>query len=130
MDVRCDVPGEPGQARCHERPASRRFHEEPEAEPSPDNSFVVHVLLPDTGPARVLNKELRLRCAQAGIQRLGDKEGRFLGRGYRTARESRVPARCPYRWHQLLPGHVPVSYTHLRAHETRHDLVCRLLLEK
>src|SRR5450756_2884152 len=26
--------------------------------------------------------------------------------------------------------HVSVSYTHLRAHETRHDLVCRLLLEK
>src|SRR5450756_782765 len=26
--------------------------------------------------------------------------------------------------------HRPVSYTHLRAHETRHDLVCRLLLEK
>src|SRR5450756_2769094 len=24
-------------------------------------------------------------------------------------------------------GHWPVSYTHLRAHETRHDLVCRLL---
>src|SRR5450759_255067 len=23
-----------------------------------------------------------------------------------------------------------VSYTHLRAHETRHDLVCRILLEK
>src|SRR5450756_860533 len=27
-------------------------------------------------------------------------------------------------------GIVTVSYTHLRAHETRHDLVCRLLLEK
>src|SRR5450756_3005525 len=27
-------------------------------------------------------------------------------------------------------GYRPVSYTHLRAHETRHDLVCRLLLEK
>src|SRR5450756_2857841 len=27
-------------------------------------------------------------------------------------------------------AHIPVSYTHLRAHETRHDLVCRLLLEK
>src|SRR5450756_1890400 len=25
--------------------------------------------------------------------------------------------------------HRAVSYTHLRAHETRHDLVCRLLLE-
>src|SRR5450756_2838314 len=24
-------------------------------------------------------------------------------------------------------GRPPVSYTHLRAHETRHDLVCRLL---
>src|SRR5450756_3081919 len=33
---------------------------------------------------------------------------------------SRPPARGPR----------PVSYTHLRAHETRHDLVCRLLLEK
>src|SRR5665648_652435 len=31
--------------------------------------------------------------------------------------------------HQASPGD-PVSYTHLRAHETRHDLVCRLLLEK
>src|SRR5450756_1719647 len=31
----------------------------------------------------------------------------------------------------LLDGRTePVSYTHLRAHETRHDLVCRLLLEK
>ena len=27
-------------------------------------------------------------------------------------------------------GAVPVSYTHLRAHETVLDLVCRLLLEK
>src|SRR5450756_1783418 len=30
--------------------------------------------------------------------------------------------------HREVPD--PVSYTHLRAHETRHDLVCRLLLEK
>ena len=27
-------------------------------------------------------------------------------------------------------GITSVSYTHLRAHETREDLVCRLLLEK
>src|SRR5450759_458308 len=26
-----------------------------------------------------------------------------------------------------IPGDRAVSYTHLRAHETRHDLVCRLL---
>ena len=30
----------------------------------------------------------------------------------------------------LVEGAETVSYTHLRAHETRHDLVCRLLLEK
>ena len=29
-----------------------------------------------------------------------------------------------------MQSNYPVSYTHLRAHETRHDLVCRLLLEK
>ena len=31
---------------------------------------------------------------------------------------------------QLLVLLVPVSYTHLRAHETPEHLVCRLLLEK
>ena len=30
----------------------------------------------------------------------------------------------------LVPGPASVSYTHLRAHETVLDLVCRLLLEK
>src|SRR5450756_2917534 len=37
----------------------------------------------------------------------------------RNSRAARSPLRS-----------LPVSYTHLRAHETRHDLVCRLLLEK
>src|SRR5450759_3993023 len=32
--------------------------------------------------------------------------------------------------HDLRHPQGAVSYTHLRAHETRHDLVCRLLLEK
>src|SRR5674536_371143 len=32
---------------------------------------------------------------------------------------------------QLIDGYlIPVSYTHLRAHETPEHLVCRLLLEK
>ena len=30
----------------------------------------------------------------------------------------------------VMAGRVPVSYTHLRAHETVLDIVCRLLLEK
>src|SRR5450759_3871744 len=32
--------------------------------------------------------------------------------------------------YNILKNPLSVSYTHLRAHETRHDLVCRLLLEK
>src|SRR5450759_34239 len=34
------------------------------------------------------------------------------------------------RFEEALAELEAVSYTHLRAHETRHDLVCRLLLEK
>src|SRR5665647_2384529 len=33
-------------------------------------------------------------------------------------------------WSRALPCTEPVSYTHLRAHETDSYLVCRLLLEK
>src|SRR5678810_169961 len=32
--------------------------------------------------------------------------------------------------HHKYAGYTPVSYTHLRAHETGRNLVCRLLLEK
>src|SRR5450759_2955538 len=38
------------------------------------------------------------------------------------------PALCAYA--EVHNEYEAVSYTHLRAHETRHDLVCRLLLEK
>src|SRR5665648_1108152 len=43
-------------------------------------------------------------------------------------KDDKKPARKQASVH--LTGTTPVSYTHLRAHETRHDLVCRLLLEK
>src|SRR5450759_228491 len=38
--------------------------------------------------------------------------------------------RAEIKYHPLMINIKAVSYTHLRAHETRHDLVCRLLLEK
>src|SRR5450756_1759518 len=44
-----------------------------------------------------------------------------------SGRMTGVPGLCIA---TLGPGATTVSYTHLRAHETRHDLVCRLLLEK
>src|SRR5450756_1270748 len=62
----------------------------------------------------------------------------FLSRATRSGRggvPEMVLASRPWLSRQaLLPADSgiaePVSYTHLRAHETRHDLVCRLLLEK
>ena len=39
-------------------------------------------------------------------------------------------ATAQYRPHAIVHGLLPVSYTHLRAHETPEHLVCRLLLEK
>src|SRR5450756_1325760 len=44
-------------------------------------------------------------------------------------RGSLVSGASRFRWTGWDAG-LAVSYTHLRAHETRHDLVCRLLLEK
>ena len=48
-----------------------------------------------------------------------------------THRRDPIMQSCigPSEEHVNMAG-IPVSYTHLRAHETRHDLVCRLLLEK
>src|SRR5665811_2534169 len=65
-----------------------------------------------------------------------------LGRGDRAYEyyRSYLPARYnaiaevhqaePYVYSQFTHGPTSVSYTHLRAHETVLDLVCRLLLEK
>src|SRR5659263_652285 len=57
--------------------------------------------------------------------------GVFRGRTVRSgtpAPRAGGPRDRACRWRPC--GHGTVSYTHLRAHETRHDLVCRLLLEK
>ena len=62
-----------------------------------------------------------------GLQLLADGLGHFAGGDGDGARQA---------GHLVAPLHlhlqplVPVSYTHLRAHETVLDLVCRLLLEK
>src|SRR5450756_3055867 len=84
--------------------------------------------------------ELRARDYER-LDRLGHTYLDYTGGGLYA--ESQVR-----RHHELLRDHIlgnphsgnptslasaalaPVSYTHLRAHETRHDLVCRLLLEK
>ena len=52
---------------------------------------------------------------------LGNAEVRETNCGAAVVRQAGNPQ---------VSGMYPVSYTHLRAHETVLDLVCRLLLEK
>ena len=92
---------------------------------------------------RELSQQVHLSppAVAARIARL-EREGLLLG--YRALL---APEQCGYPLTALVSLSMPparepeftafiagcpqaVSYTHLRAHETRHDLVCRLLLEK
>src|SRR5450756_2648768 len=71
--------------------------------------------------------ELRRAQAVALPDRFGvdlDTTGAMIGKSRTSV------ARLRREFLGLTRGEEPVSYTHLRAHETRHDLVCRLLLEK
>src|SRR5450756_2473152 len=56
--------------------------------------------------------------------------GASRGIGYATARALAKAGAHVVAVARTQAGLEAVSYTHLRAHETRHDLVCRLLLEK
>src|SRR5450756_1086201 len=54
----------------------------------------------------------------------------FAWLSYRSVDPATAEQRVLDLFVQRTYGVMSVSYTHLRAHETRHDLVCRLLLEK
>src|SRR5450756_281070 len=83
---------------------------------------------PDTGLRAALGQapaEVVEEVARSGIRGRG-------GAGFRTGLKWRLASEAPApdgRRHVVCNADA-VSYTHLRAHETRHDLVCRLLLEK
>src|SRR5665648_776884 len=97
--------------------------------PSPATPLILLTAGPAPGeisepgrPVRVGHPALRGAAQPTGPRRDGDppRSGPWPSR--RTCR--RTPDRT------TASGRTSVSYTHLRAHETRHDLVCRLLLEK
>src|SRR5450759_5815284 len=79
-------------------------------------------------PCERLPNDRGLRCRRRYERRRGSSTAR------RTALWTTMctPWGCPEVsvWSRVGDACGPVSYTHLRAHETRHDLVCRLLLEK
>src|SRR5450756_2943977 len=84
---------------------------------------------PGAGAVGAAGEHLRDVGAAHGPAGTGDRDvARFLGHADLDRTAQCVPGRAgrgapaPAAW--------SVSYTHLRAHETRHDLVCRLLLEK
>src|SRR5450756_307474 len=74
----------------------------------------------------------RSGIATAGVRgRTGDHRRPGMGRAQLASKPVLAfPADRDGAAGSLYRGVRAVSYTHLRAHETRHDLVCRLLLEK
>src|SRR5665811_2089704 len=61
------------------------------------------------------------------VDRSGDASADLMDQGDRVVGEQHVGAASQC---EVVADVGPVSYTHLRAHETVLDLVCRLLLEK
>ena len=66
--------------------------------------------------------------AASDVYKRQDLDGRHVGNGGRHLRRDEAVPDQPVELH--LVGRDAVSYTHLRAHETVLDLVCRLLLEQ
>src|SRR5678816_4146933 len=66
--------------------------------------------------------------AKKDFTALADAEAKFRAQGVTT--DKRVICYCGGGISATIDLFVPVSYTHLRAHETPEHLVCRLLLEK
>src|SRR5665648_227540 len=87
----------------------------------------VRLQVPAEG-AYPMRDSIPLGPAGAVPARADYREIRVLDDVYVNDCLTRAPGSAPIRMEWPTSG--AVSYTHLRAHETRHDLVCRLLLEK
>src|SRR5450756_2854883 len=107
--------------RNHTRPPATSIMPVRSSMSSPFRVGELHpVVLPEhvDEPLRIQAIRGHAVAANHGLGRQLCVEDRLLGRLHHSVEE---------RVHVVVGA---VSYTHLRAHETRHDLVCRLLLEK
>src|SRR5664279_5795819 len=95
--------------------------------------FLVEVVEPAIGPELVPGGDPKLRAVDVDGDRVG-------GVGLKLDRVGTCLSCCPHNGQRLVQITVmvarhlgddePVSYTHLRAHETDSYIVCRLLLEE
>src|SRR5678816_4721280 len=92
--------------------------------------------MPSGPPAFLTFVDLRSPCTRSNVitgKDIGHLRGEEGGGGMPESsrvelEENRRPKRLAFSVGELATE--PVSYTHLRAHETPEHLVCRLLLEK
>src|SRR5664280_1473081 len=70
-----------------------------------------------------VSRDVSVRLVVAMAVAKGERWGELLSTPQAGHQGLKAPVTCGF-------SHVTVSYTHLRAHETVLDLVCRLLLEK
>src|SRR5664279_5928084 len=92
----------------------------------------VHTSVGDErGPAYPGDSDDQLRILESGVQlsTIAHACHRVAHAAWEDERDDIVDS-CHHWESSRSWRHVPVSYTHLRAHETDSYLVCRLLLEK
>src|SRR5450756_3123067 len=73
---------------------------------------------------------LEVAPREADSKDLPDLKEKLSVQAFRVESEHKLTKAPPRFTDASIIAAMAVSYTHLRAHETRHDLVCRLLLEK
>eukprot|EP00658_Telonema_sp_P-2_P044005 TRINITY_DN31881_c0_g1_i1.p1 TRINITY_DN31881_c0_g1~~TRINITY_DN31881_c0_g1_i1.p1 ORF type:complete len:129 (-),score=15.47 TRINITY_DN31881_c0_g1_i1:18-404(-) len=73
---------------------------------------------------------IRITCAVTATTRLSPSGSPILKLSPIVGSSSRFRSGIPLTSNPPYSALIPVSYTHLRAHETPEHLVCRLLLEK
>src|SRR5674536_383287 len=78
---------------------------------------------------RVAERTAALDQAHLDLERMALSDS-LTGLANRTLLNDRIQQAVARAERGAQPPAVPVSYTHLRAHETPEHLVCRLLLEK
>eukprot|EP00657_Telonema_sp_P-1_P004808 TRINITY_DN21413_c0_g1_i1.p1 TRINITY_DN21413_c0_g1~~TRINITY_DN21413_c0_g1_i1.p1 ORF type:complete len:103 (-),score=33.95 TRINITY_DN21413_c0_g1_i1:11-319(-) len=74
-----------------------------------------------------INSVYNCKCR---VFRCGEHFGGTTGTALAILKDNVCKSAADIRRDAIVVTHGPVSYTHLRAHETVLDLVCRLLLEK